>query len=185
MKRRIFWLAGLFAFLALTFSIQPVLAHESVTVGDYEIVIGWATEPPLVGQINAIEIHVSNTSTGSEQPVEDISSLIVTMSYGGQDKTLTFKPLGDDNPGQFEAPVLPTVPGEYTLHLGGTLGETAVNAETHVEEVQPAETLAFPNLDPMQPETIGFGTTEWLAIAGFVSGLVALILSIINTRKNS
>jgi hypothetical protein len=181
--KRILWLAGLFAFLAFTLPVQPARAHESVTVGDYEIVVGWGTEPPLVGQMNAIEIHVSNTSTGAEQPVEDISSLIVTVSYGGQNKTLHFESLGEDNPGGFEAQILPTVPGEYTLHFGGTLGDTAVDAETHVEEVQPAETLAFPSVDASSSETASFGATAWLAIAGFVSGLAGLILSLVNVRK--
>lgn len=182
MKRSL-WLAGLLAFLAFAFPIQQAHAHESVTVGDYEIVVGWGTEPPLVGQMNAIEIHVSNTSTGAEQPVEDISSLIVTMSYGGQEKTLTFEPLGGEDPGSFEAPILPTVAGEYELHFGGSLGDTAVNAETPVEEVQPAETLAFPNVNAQQPATSSFGAIGWLAIAGFMSGLAGLILSVINLRK--
>ena len=181
--KRILWLAGLFAFLVLAHPIQPARAHESVTVGEYEIVVGWGTEPPLVGQMNAIEIQVSNTSTGVAQPVEDISSLIVTVSYGGQTKTLNFESLGEDNPGGFEARILPTVPGEYTLHFGGTLGDTAVDAETHVEEVQPAETLAFPSIDAAQSEPGSLGATAWLAIAGFVSGLGGLILSLINFRK--
>ena len=183
MKRRILWFTGFFAFLIFVLNIQPAQAHESITIGDYQIVIGWAMEPPVAGQMNAIEIHVSNISTGSEQPVEDISSLVVTMSYGGQDKTLAFAALGEDNSGRFAAPILPAIPGEYTLHFGGTLGETTVDAETHVEEVQPVETIAFPSRPTSQTETTSFGTTEWLAVVGFVSGLAGLILSLISMRK--
>jgi hypothetical protein len=179
--KKILWLAGLFAFLAIAFSVQQARAHESVMVGDYEIVTGWVTEPPLVGQMNGIELHVSNTSTG--QPVEDITSLIVTISYGGQDKTLSFKPLGEDNPGGFEAPILPTVAGEYELHFGGTLGDTAADTETHVEEVQLAETLAFPRVDSAPSESGSSNSTVWLAIAGLLSGLAGLILSLVNMRK--
>ena len=82
------------------------------------------------------------------------------------------------------APVLPTVAGEYSVIFGGTLGDMAVEAETHVEEVQPADTLAFPAVDSAQPETTNFGMTEWLAIAGFVSGVAGLILSLLNLRKS-
>jgi hypothetical protein len=82
------------------------------------------------------------------------------------------------------APVLPTVAGEYSVIFGGMLGDTAVEAETHVEEVQSADTLAFPSVDTAEPGTTTFGTTDWLAIAGFVSGLAGLILSILNMRKS-
>jgi hypothetical protein len=182
MKRKFLWLSGFWALLAIVLNVQPVLAHESITVGDYTLEVGWLNEPPIVGQHNAI---VVNVSTGDEQPVEDVSSLTLTISYGGQQKTLTLEPLDEHSPGQYVAPILPTVAGEYSVIFGGTLGDTAVDAETHVEEVQTADTLAFPTVDSTQPEeTTNFGMTEWLAIAGFVSGLAGLILSIINMRKS-
>jgi hypothetical protein len=115
--------------------------------------------------------------------VEDVSSLTLTISYGGQDKALMLEPVDEHSPGQYTAPILPTVAGEYSVIFGGTLGDTAVEAETHVEEVQPAETLAFPNLDSTAQENVGFGLTEWLAIAGLLSGLAGLILSLINMRS--
>jgi hypothetical protein len=181
MKRKFLWLSGFWALLAIVLNVQPVLAHESITVGDYTLEVGWLNEPPIVGQHNAI---VVNVSTGDEQPVEDVSSLTLTISYGGQQKTLTLEPLDEHFPGQYVAPILPTVAGEYSVIFGGTLGDTAVEAETHVEEVQTADTLAFPTVDSTQPETTNFGMTEWLAIAGFVSGLAGLIISIINMRKS-
>jgi hypothetical protein len=183
MKKTKLWLSGLFTFLIVLLNIQPALAHESITVGNYEIVVGWATEPPIAGQMNAIEIRVSDTSSGTEQPVEDVALLTLTISYGGQEKTLTLEPVGEDSPGRFIAPVLPTIAGEYVVIFGGTLGDTTVDAETHVQEVQPADILSFPIVDSAQPETTTFGLTEWLAIAALVSGLVALILSIYNLIK--
>ncbi len=181
MKTKTFWLSGLFVLLALILHVQPALAHESITVGDYTLVVGWLNEPPIAGQPNAIVIEVSTTS--DEQPVEDISSLTLTLSYGGQEKQLTLEPVDEHSSGQYMASVLPTVEGEYSVIFGGTLGDTAVEAETHVEEVQPADTLAFPIVDSAQPETNNFGMTEWLAIAGLVSGLAGLILSLLNMRN--
>ena len=181
MKKTILWLAGIFVFLALILNVQPALAHESITVGDYTLEVGWLNEPPVVGQHNAI---VVNVTTGDEQPVEDISSLTLTISYGGQQKTLTLEPVDEHSPGQYTAAILPTVAGEYSVIFGGTLGDTAVEAETHVEEVQSADTLAFPIVDSAQPEATSFGMTEWLAIAGLVSGLAGLLLSLLNMRKS-
>lgn len=183
MKKIILWLAGFFVFLALILNVQPALAHESITVGEYTLEVGWLSEPPVVGQHNAIVVHVSTTS--DEQPVEDVSSLTLTISYGGHEKRLTLEPVDEHAPGQYMAPILPTVAGEYSVIFGGTLGDTAVEAETHVEEVQSADTLAFPNVESTAQETNSFGITEWLAIAGFVSGLAGLILSLFNMRKSS
>jgi hypothetical protein len=180
MKKKILWSAGIFVFLALVLNIQTALAHESITVGDYTIEVGWLSEPPVVGQHNAITVHVS---TKDEQPVEDVSSLTLTISYGGQEKILTLEPLDEHSSGQFMAPILPTVPGEYSVVFGGALGDTPVEAETHVEEVQSADTLAFPNVDSTTQENVGFGMTEWLAIAGFICGLAALIISFLNMRN--
>jgi hypothetical protein len=180
MKKKILWVA-FFTFLTLIQNVPSALAHESITAGNYEIVVGWATEPPHVGQMNAIEIHVVNK--GTEQPVEDVSSLTLTVSYGGQKKSLTLEEVGEDSPGQFTALILPTIPGEYSVIFGGQLGDTAVDAQTHVHEVQPADTLAFPLVESAQPETTAFGTTEWLAVAGFVSGLAGLLISLFNMRN--
>jgi hypothetical protein len=181
MKKRFLWSASLFVLMALFLNVQPALAHESITVGDYTLEVGWLSEPPVVGQHNAI---VVNVTTGDEQPVEDVSSLTLAISYGGQQKTLALAPVDEHSPGQYLAPILPTVAGEYSVIFGGMLGDTAVEAETHVEEVQPADTLAFPSVDSAPSETTAFGMTEWLAIAGFVSGLAGLILSILNMRKS-
>jgi hypothetical protein len=180
-SKRSFGFAGLLCFLALLLNFQLALAHESITVGDYTLEIGWLSEPPIVGQQNAIVVNVSNTS--NEQPVEDVSSLTVTISYGGQKKTLTLQPLGEDTPGQFVAPILPTVPGEYTVILGGTLGDTAVEAETHVEEVQPTETLQFPSLESAQ-QGVDLGVMNWLIYLSLLIGMIALVLGVMALRKS-
>jgi hypothetical protein len=183
MKKRILWLTGLLLLFVPILHVGTALAHESITVGDYEIVVGWVTEPPIAGQMNGIEIHVSDTSTGTEQPVEDVSSLTLSVAYGGQAKTLTLEAMGEESPGQFTASLIPTIPGEYMVRFGGTLGDTPVDAETHIHEVQPVESLAFPDAESPQQETNSFGMTEWLAILGFLSGLAGLILSLLNMRN--
>lgn len=180
MKKRFLGLAALFSFLALILNTQSVLAHESITVGDYTIDVGWLIEPPVVGQHNAIVLNVTTKSDG--QPLEDISALTLTVSYGGQEKSLSLEHGDDHSHGQFMAPIVPTVPGQYTLMIGGKLDETTfVDVHVEPEEVQPADTLAFPNV--ASTENAGFGLTEWLAVAGFVSGLAALIISLLNLRN--
>ena len=182
MNRKKLRIAGLISFILLIFNSQLVLAHETITVGNYEIEVGWLTEPPIAGQQNAVVLNVSDTSSGDAQPVEDVSSLTVTVSYGGQSRTLTLQPLGEDTPGQFVAPILPTIPGEYEVIFGGTLGDTAVDAHTHVEEVEPADTLAFPSVDPAQPSSAG---SDWLVWLSLLIGLIGVGIGVTALRKAS
>ncbi len=44
--------------IALGFSFASVYAHTTVEVAPYEIEVGWQDEPPVVGLLNAITIHV-------------------------------------------------------------------------------------------------------------------------------
>lgn len=180
MHTKTFINACLIALIALLLNFQLALAHESVTVGDYEIEIGWVDEPAIVGQKNAIAINVSNTSSG--EPVEDVSSLTVTVSYGGQSKELTLEPLGEDTPGQFAAPLLPTVPGEYMIKLGGSLGDTAVDAEVHPEEVALANTIQFPAAESTQ-QTTNTGAAAWLTWLAVLLGLVGIGVGVTALRK--
>lgn len=183
MNKKIYIPACLIALIALLLSHQTALAHESITVGDYEIEIGWVNEPAIAGQQNAIAINVTDTSGAEAQPVEDVSSLTVTVSYGGQSKELTLQPLGEETPGQFAAPILPTVAGEYTLKLGGTLGEAAVDAEVHPEEVLPADTLQFPSVESSD-QSASAGVTNWLIYLSLLVALIALGLGVSALRKS-
>ena len=180
MKKPFRWLVGILVFFSIILNVKTALAHESITVGDYTLEVGWLSEPPVVGQQNAIVVNVSTTS--DEKPVEDVSALTVTISYGGQDKTLTLQPLGEDTPGQFVAPILPTVAGEYSVIFGGMLGNTAVDAETHVEEVQTADTLQFPSVASAE-QSADLGAINWLIYLSLLIALIALVLGVMALRK--
>jgi hypothetical protein len=182
MNKKLFVSACLMALIALLASYQTALAHETITVGDYEIVVGWANEPPVAGQLNAIEIIVSNTSTGEAQPVEDVSSLVVTITYGGQSRELALEALGEANAGRFEAPILPTVPGQYTITFGGQLGDTAVDAHVEPEEVQSADAIQFPSVES-SVQSADLGMMNWLIYLSLMVGLIALVLAVMALRK--
>ena len=180
MNKKKLWIASLTSLIALVLNFQLALAHESVTVGDYEIEYGWLNEPVIVGQMNAFIMIVSDTSSGEAQPVEDVSGLTVTVSYGGQNKTLTLQPLGEDTPGQFVAPILPTIPGQYALIFGGKLGDTDVNnVEVEPEEVETADTIQF----PLVASTGTGAETSWLTWLSLFIGLIALGLGMMAVRK--
>jgi len=183
MNKWIYWFVGFLVFLALVLNAQAAFAHESVTIGNYEFEIGWVDEPPIVGQQNAILVNVINTSGGEAQPVEDVSSLTVTVSYGGQSKPLTLQPQDEDTPGQFMAPILTTLPGQYTVILGGKLGDTDIRAEVEPEEVTSADTLQFPSTVPAEQNS-NLGMMNWLIYLSLLIGLIALGLGVTALRKS-
>lgn len=184
MKIRFVLTACFIALIAGLTSYRIVFAHESITVGDYTVEVGWLNEPPIVGQQNAIVVNVS--TTGDKKPVEDVSELTVAVSYGGQNKTLTLQPLGEDTPGQFVAPILPTIPGQFTISLGGKLGNTDVKADVQPEEVQPADVLQFPSVasDAAANLSTELGVMNWLIYVSLLIGLIALVLSVMALRKS-
>lgn len=167
------------ALILLIFNFQLAFAHETVNIGDYQIEVGWLTEPPVTGQLNGIIVNVSK---GEEEPVENVSSLVVNVAYGGQIKTLTLQPLGEDTPGQFVAPILPTIPGQYTINLGGKIGDTDVSAEVEPEEVQTSDAIQFPLVEASS-QSAGLGLTGWLSLLGIVLGLAGIGLGLTALRK--
>jgi len=177
MNKKKLILAGLLSLISVVFTIQTAFAHTSVTAGDYTIEIGWVNEPALVGQQNAIVVNV--TTTSDQKPVEDVSGLTVGVSYGGQSKTLTLQPLGEDTPGQYVAPILPTVAGQYTVNLGGKLGTTDVKLDVQPEEVQSADTLQFPSVQSAQQGA----SVDWLVWLGVLLGLIGIGLGVTALRK--
>jgi hypothetical protein len=179
-KKRTVWQAGLLACIALAVNFQWVLAHEEITVGEYTLEIGWLSEPPVVGQQNAIVVNVM--TTGDQQPVEEVTGLTVTVSYGGQEKQLTLQPLGEDTPGQFAAPLIPAVPGEYTIKLGGSLGNTAVDTSVQPEEVGSADTLQFPNVATFEASE-NSGMASWLVYLSLLIGVIALVVGVLALRR--
>lgn len=182
MSKKRYLAACILALLAFFARFQVAFAHEHITVGDYEIAVGWVSEPPVAGQLNGIEIFVSDISTGEEQPVDDISSLTVTISYGGQSKELALEPQGADAPGQFEASILPTIPGQYTVTFGGRLGDTAVDAEVEIEEVAAADSIQFPYPEASEPGA-DLGMINWLIYFSVMIGFIALVLAVMALRK--
>ncbi len=183
MRNKNFAISLTVAFLLALIAVGIASAHTTVTNGPYNVEIGWLDEPPIVGQMNAIVMNLS-TSDGKSTPVTDpISGLTLTVSYGGQSKVLTLQPLGEDTPGQYVAPMLPTVAGLYTVDVTGKLGTTDVKVEVQPEEVQAPDSVQFPKVAAASTGS-GFGLAGWLALAGLVIALAALVLAVLALRKS-
>jgi hypothetical protein len=182
MSKKYFTAAYLLALIALLMNFQSARAHESITVGDYEIVYGWVNEPPIAGQLNGVELFITNTSGGEPAEEHIIDSMTVELTYGGETKALTLEP-GFEEPGTFRATVLPTIPGLYSLDFSGTLEGTTVDTEVELEEVQAADVVQFPGAASTQQQPADTGVADWLIWFSLLLGLLGVGLSAIALTK--
>lgn len=115
------------AIAALAFSAAPALAHEERQVGAYQLTVGWQHEPTYTGVENAVQIFIKDAKGNAFDDLGDPPSLKVQAINGSQtsdplDLKASFDPdTGEGTHGEFDASIIPTVPGDYTFHLTGTI----------------------------------------------------------------
>ena len=185
MNKKSLLFASLLALLVLILNFQSVFAHETITVGNYEIVYGWINEPPIVGHQNGIEIFVYDMNPGGEQSPREgyiIHSLDVEIFYEDASKALPLEPVGEDETEGFAAAVLPTVPGVYTLRFSGWLGDTPVDAEGELQVVQATDAVQFPNVEATQNEGLP-NINDWIAWLSLFLALLGIGLGAIALRR--
>lgn len=182
MNKRTLLTAFLLALLGIASTFGVVFAHTDVHAGNYDIEVGWVDEPPITGQRTAILVNVSD-STASDKKV-DVSKLIVNVTYVGQTKTLALQPAGKDTTNQYVAPILPTIPGQYTIQLRGKIGDTDINIDVEPEDVASSDILAFPIAPTTHEKENGNLTLiGWLAGTVFLMGDIGLVLVFATLRK--
>jgi hypothetical protein len=92
-------------------------AHAERTVGPFDLEIGFLDEPAYVGVPNAVFLDLSEGG----HPVANLGdALTVTVGFGDETSDpFVFDPL--EEPGQYQAPFIPSQAGAYTFTLSGTL----------------------------------------------------------------
>ncbi len=142
----------------------PVAAHAVQQAGPYTIEIGWQHEPTYLGESNGVAVIIHDAD---DKPINDLKAgdLKVVVSTGGQQSAeLTFEPGFDpielEGPlGEYDAPLLPTAPGDYTFHLTGSIRGQAVDLTVTsgpeaFDTVKGTADLEFPNKLPALSEVV-------------------------------
>jgi hypothetical protein len=192
MKKQLRVLMVLMLLVALLAFPTIAFAHQTVTVGDYDVEYGWVNEPAVVGQPNAVVINITPkgfaaSGAATDPPDQDVSAFTIMAMFGGQTKMLALQPLGETTPGQFIAPITPMRPGVYTIHLGGKIGTTDFNTDVTPEEVKTSDVVQFPALDATAaPAAPAINVWGILSIAGVLLGAVGTVLGVmLMARKPS
>ena len=129
---------------------EKAFAHETFDYGNFTVTPGWQNEPPLVNQLNSIEISIAEKASGSggggggEIPVRNaFSNLEASIKSGGLTKTLDLQPQ-EESAGLYRAQILPTEVGSYSLVLAGKIENQTINSEVPVEDVEDITKFTFP-----------------------------------------
>jgi hypothetical protein len=122
-------------------SLPSASAHNECERGDIRVVGGWVSEPPLVGQLNGIELEITRIS--SDQAIANaLAQLEVTVKKGTLTKALEFLPT--EEPGTYDAEILPTQTGQYAVVMTGTVAGQAYDCQVEIEDVEDTRQIEFP-----------------------------------------
>ncbi len=186
-------LSLLLAALLIPFTASVALAHGHTTVGDYELVIGFHSEPAYQGEPNGLDLSVTNTKTGEK--VNDLAdTLKVEIISGSAKKELELRAQwGQD--GAYTADVLPTKDGDYTWHIWGDIKGTPVDVSMTsspdtFSAVEAKATVAFPAAEATPAElqaqaTAATQAAQTALIVGIISavlGIVGIIVGVVGLR---
>jgi hypothetical protein len=170
----------------LSSPIQKVLAHISNEYGNITIQAGWDQEPPLVDEINDIVVSVTRESdlgNSSAIPVRNaLADMNIMVKYGGVTKSLDFVP-SQDQEGWYEAKILPTRIGSYSLVLNGTIQNQLISDETQIEDVENKQKISFPEPDSGSGSGSNNGATNTNLLSGQISNILGQITNDINNIR--
>ncbi len=120
-------------------------AHTTVEVEPYEIEVGWAIEPPIVGIRNdfVFKIAEPGMTSGSFMGVKNaFNSLDAVAVFGGATKDIDIN--SDVRIGYYYSSVIPTRTGSYAIDLKGEINGVAVDVQIPIEDVESTTVLDFP-----------------------------------------
>jgi hypothetical protein len=176
--------AILVATLFLMVTTTAAFAHGSTTVGDYTVEIGFKNEPAIQGEMNGLDLIVTNTKT--EKPVTGLEeSLQAEIIFGATKKALKIEPVeGED--GAYTAAMIPTAVGDYTWHIFGKIEDTPVDismtsSPTTFVSVDPPSTISIPGSEPaITVLETALSQANQRATIGMIAGIVGILIGIIS-----
>jgi hypothetical protein len=150
------------AMLGTALISSAVWAHEQRNVHNYSLEVGFFTEPAIEGQMNGLDLRVTNSAT--QQPVTGLEKTLkveISCVPAKASRTFDIEPVDPDgDPGHYNNGFIPTTPGQYSFRIFGTIEGTAVN-ETFssgpdaFSDVGTAAGVQFPQTLPSLREVSG------------------------------
>lgn len=141
--------------------IRQAGSSDAHAFGSLTIAVGWLHEPAYAGEDNAVQVLVKQGNT----PLQGITANDLTAEVSLGNQVMNAQPLvpgvdpatGLGTPGEYEMHFIPTIPGDYTFHIKGTLQDIPIDESvtagpaTFDEVKSPAE-AEFPTVVPTNAE---------------------------------
>jgi len=153
MRKRTATVAAVLAVLLVPLLVAPALAHEEHKVANYNVEVGFGTEPAYAGVTNSAQLIITNNG----KPVTNAKGLKVAVSTGDAEaKQFPLEPFWSDDfgqPGDYRAFFIPTAPGAYTFRVTGTLGgkkvdQSYTSGKDGFDEVTDPAEVQYPAAEP-------------------------------------
>jgi len=171
----------------LVFSGQAY-AHERRMVGPYQFVVGWLTEPAYLGQLNSLDLRISDTRQNPAAAVSGLEkTLTADVAAGGLAPFALTVTARFGTPGAYNGVVMPTVKGAYTFHIIGkidtmTIDEKFSSGPNTFGEIEDTAAVQYPAKVPVADELStkldaiqsGVDQTRILAIVAIALAVVGL-----------
>ena len=172
-------------------------AHERRTVGPYQFVVGWLNEPAYLGQLNSLDLRV--TDTRNTQPVAGLEkTLTADVAAGGlAPYTLTVS-ARFGTAGAYNGWLMPTASGTYTFHIKGKIetldvDEKFTSSPSTFGDIEDTTAVQYPakvpvadalskKLDAIQS---GVDQTRVIAILALVAGLAGIGAGVVFRRRRT
>lgn len=172
--------------LGLAAAVETAVAHTRVELGPYVAIVGWEIEPPIVGERNQIIVDLSQDN---EPVIGAEGGLAVELLYAGRSFRSNLTPTL--TPGYYHVEIFPTVRGQYSVRLFGTLGDLEIDEIIDPEPVFGADRLQFPEAQPEPRELVQrldaleseLQTARTLALAGIIVGILGLVTAVFTLIK--
>ncbi|MBI2953811.1 MAG: hypothetical protein HYY30_05820 [Chloroflexi bacterium] len=182
---------GVVVVLLAVFFPTAVLAHEQRLVGGkYKFVVGFLSEPAIVGELNGVELHVT-VPGDSDKPVEGLQdTLEATLIVGGGARSMPIKLQARfGQPGAYAGYFIPTREGSYIFQFKGEIDGVRVDERFEsgpgrFNDVVGVEPLQFPDKEPdvsamadvAKAAQAEAGLARTIGIAGVFLGLAGLVV---------
>lgn len=166
-------LVFLIAGTLVTGAVAVASAHDTETVDGYDVTFGGADEPVITDERMWLEVNVVDSET--EEPVEGLEeslTMAVQRPFGNDTHELDVSSRFGE-PGWYEAPIVFTEPGTYTVFVNGSIDGTAFTL-TFQKQVHNASTLEYPPRSASNSEGRAGSLTE--GFPGIVVGAGIAVL---------
>ncbi len=137
-------------------------AHEKRTVaGKYQFIVGFVDEPAFSGEMNAIDLRVTEPSTRNERPVEGLEkTLKATVTWAKTSQFISVDLRAKyGKPGSYAGYFMPTQPGRYIFTFtgnieGSPIEEVFESGPGRFGDVQSTLSLQFPDKIGREPQIV-------------------------------